>query len=47
MCVCEIIALWKLATGARNVWTFAAAVLNLTPLYYLKVMIWGPTIGNI
>jgi hypothetical protein len=40
MAVCEVVALARLAR-AWNWWTAAAVVLNLTPLYYAKVMLWG------
>jgi hypothetical protein len=46
MCVCEAVTLGRLVRA----WSWpliVAVILNLTPLYYLKVILWGPTIGNL
>jgi hypothetical protein len=45
MVVCEVIALIRLVRR-WNRWDLAAAILNLTPLYYVKVLLSGPTIGS-
>lgn len=47
MIVCEIGSLWRLASSKGRRWPAAvAAALNLSWIYYLKVLQWGPTIGN-
>jgi hypothetical protein len=46
MFACEVIAVVRLARR-WSWWDLAAAILNLTPLYYVKVLVWGPTFGNL
>jgi hypothetical protein len=46
MVVCEVIAVVRLARR-WSWWDLAAAILNLTPLYYVKVLLWGATIGSL
>ena len=46
MGVCEVVAFIQLVRTPHIV-TAVAVVLNLSWLYYVKVLAWGPTIGNL